>query len=109
MMFCTLYLHSCTPSDVVGTVFRRDDDVGLHLLVSRLGGRRRAVAQKDIVRASPGRAACHILDEIGSEFAGDKRRILEMTENDSFILEGEAREEFRKIPNHFTGRLVKTM
>ena len=28
---------------------------------------------------------------IGNEFAGDKGRILEMTENDSFILEGEAR------------------
>ena len=38
---------------------------------------------------------------IGNEFVGDKRRILEMTENDSFILEGEAKEEFPENPKSF--------
>lgn len=38
---------------------------------------------------------------IGNEFVGDKRRILEMTENNSFILEGEAKEEFPENPKSF--------
>lgn len=38
---------------------------------------------------------------IGNEFVGDKRRILEMTENESFILEGEAKEEFPENPKSF--------
>ncbi len=38
---------------------------------------------------------------IGNEFVGEKRKILEMTENESFILEGEGKNDFPENPKSF--------
>jgi DNA polymerase elongation subunit (family B) len=38
---------------------------------------------------------------IGNEFVGEKRKILEMTENESFVLEGEGKNDFPENPKSF--------
>ena len=38
---------------------------------------------------------------IGNEFVGEKRKILEMTENESFVLEGEGSNDFPENPKSF--------
>jgi DNA polymerase elongation subunit (family B) len=38
---------------------------------------------------------------IGNEFVGEKRKILEMTENESFVLDGEGKNDFPENPKSF--------